>query len=125
MSSIVGTYLEHARIFYFYNNGLEDIYMGSADWMPRNLDRRVEIIFPVEDVILKNKVKHILDVQLGDTLKAYEMTEDGNYVRIKPVRGKKPVGAQDTFCREAKKNNEPEIDYFKKRTFTPIFGNEV
>lgn len=125
VSSIVGTYLEHARIFYFYNNGLEDIYMGSADWMPRNLDRRVEIIFPVEDVILKNKVKHILDVQLGDTLKAYEMTEDGNYVRIKPVRGKKPVGAQDTFCREAKKNNEPEIDYFKKRTFTPIFGNEV
>ena len=125
VSSIVGTYLEHARIFYFYNNGLEEIYMGSADWMPRNLDRRVEIIFPVEDVILKNKVKHILDVQLGDTLKAYEMTEDGNYVRIKPVRGKKPVGAQDTFCREAKKNNEPETDYFKKRTFTPIFGNEV
>ena len=125
VTSIVGTYLEHARIFYFYNNGLEDIYMGSADWMPRNLDRRVEIIFPVEDAILKNKVKHILDVQLGDTLKAYEMTEDGNYVRIKPVRGKKAVGAQDTFCREAKKNNEPEVDYFKKRTFTPIFGNEV
>lgn len=123
--SIVGTYLEHARIFYFYNNGAEDIYMGSADWMPRNLDRRVEIIFPVEDEVLKSKVKHIMDVQLGDNLKAYEMTDEGNYVRIKPLRGKKPVGAQDTFCKEAKKNNEPEIDYFKKRTFTPIFGNEV
>ena len=125
VSSIVGTYLEHARIFYFYNNGLEDIYMGSADWMPRNLDRRVEIMFPVEDEILKSQVKHILDVQLGDTLKAYEMTGDGNYVRIKPPRGKKPVGAQDTFCKEAKRNNEPEIDFFKKRTFVPILANEV
>ncbi|SFN46414.1 polyphosphate kinase [Pseudobutyrivibrio sp. UC1225] len=125
VSSIVGTYLEHARIFYFYNNGLEDIYMGSADWMPRNLDRRVEIMFPVEDEILKSQVKHILDVQLGDTLKAYEMTGDGTYVRIKPPRGKKPVGAQDTFCKEAKRNNEPEIDFFKKRTFVPILANEV
>ena len=125
VSSIVGTYLEHARIFYFYNNGYEDIYMGSADWMPRNLDRRVEIMFPVEDEILKSQVKHILDVQLGDTLKAYEMTEDGTYVRIKPSRGKKPVGAQDTFCKEAKRNNEPEIDFYKKRTFVPILANEV
>ncbi|SHI84093.1 RNA degradosome polyphosphate kinase [Pseudobutyrivibrio xylanivorans] len=125
VSSIVGTYLEHARIFYFYNNGLEDIYMGSADWMPRNLDRRVEIMFPVEDAILKSQVKHILDVQLGDTLKAYEMTEDGSYVRIKPSRGKKPVGAQDTFCKEAKRSNEPDIDFFKKRTFIPILANEV
>ena len=125
VSSIVGTYLEHARIFYFYNNGREDIYMGSADWMPRNLDRRVEIIFPVEDEIIKSQVKHILDVQLGDTLKAYEMTDDGTYVRIKPSRGKKPVGAQDTFCKEAKRNNEPEIDFYKKRTFIPILANEV
>ena len=125
VSSIVGSYLEHARIFYFYNNGYEDIYMGSADWMPRNLDRRVEIMFPVEDEVLKSQVKHILDVQLGDTLKAYEMTEDGSYVRIKPSRGKKPVGAQDTFCKEAKRNNEPEIDFYKKRTFVPILANEV
>ncbi|QFJ55522.1 RNA degradosome polyphosphate kinase [Pseudobutyrivibrio xylanivorans] len=125
VSSIVGTYLEHARIFYFYNNGHEDIYMGSADWMPRNLDRRVEIMFPVEDEQLKKQVKHILDVQLSDTLKAYEMTEEGTYVRIKPSRGQKPVGAQDTFCREAKRNNEPEIDFMKKRTFVPILANEV
>ena len=125
VTSIVGTYLEHARIFYFYNNGMEDIYMGSADWMPRNLDRRVEIIFPVEDDTLKQKVKHILDVQLNDTLKAYEMTDDSTYVRIKPLRGKKSVGAQDTFCREAKKHSEPEKDFFKKRTFVPILANEV
>lgn len=88
VSSIVGTFLEHSRIFYFYNNGQEDIYMGSADWMPRNLDRRVEIIFPVEDDVLKGKIKHILDVQLSDNLKAYRMNDDGEYVRI-DRRGKK------------------------------------
>ena len=99
--------------------------MGSADWMPRNLDRRVEIVFPVEDEVLKLKVKHILDVQLSDTLKAYEMTQEANYVRIKPPRGKKALGAQDTFCKEAKKSSDVEIDFFKKRTFTPIFASEV
>ena len=125
VTSIVGAYLEHARIFYFYNNGAENIYMGSADWMPRNLDRRVEIIFPVEDEVLKSKVKHILDVQLADTLKAYEMTEEANYVKVKPQRGKKPVGAQDTFCKEAKKSNEQEIDFYQSRTFIPRLANEV
>ena len=125
VTSIVGTYLEHARIFYFYNNGAENIFMGSADWMPRNLDRRVEIIFPVEDEVLKSKVKHILDVQLADTLKAYEMTEEANYVKVKPQRGKKPVGAQDTFCKEAKKSNEQEIDFYQSRTFIPRLANEV
>ena len=53
------------------------------------------------------------------------MTDDSTYVRIKPPRGKKPVGAQDTFCREAKKHSEPDIDFFKKRTFVPILANEV
>ncbi|MCR4567018.1 MAG: RNA degradosome polyphosphate kinase [Pseudobutyrivibrio sp.] len=125
VSSIVGTYLEHARIFYFYNSGSEDIFMGSADWMPRNLDRRVEIMFPVEDQILKEQVKHILDVQLADTLKAYMMTDEGNYVKVKPQRGKKPVGAQDTFCKEAKRNTEPITDYSKKRIFIPRLANEV
>ena len=75
--SIVGTFLEHARIFYFYNDGNEEVYMGSADWMPRNLDRRVEIVFPVEAPDLKEKAKHILDVQLRDTLKAHCLLEDG------------------------------------------------
>ncbi|MBO5247088.1 MAG: polyphosphate kinase 1, partial [Eubacterium sp.] len=60
--SIVGNFLEHSRIFYFYNNGNEELYMGSADWMPRNLDRRVEIIFPVLDETLKKKVRHILQI---------------------------------------------------------------
>ena len=67
--SIVGDFLEHSRIFHFYNNGFEEVYMGSADWMPRNLDKRVEILFPVEDDALKAEVIHILDIQLADNEK--------------------------------------------------------
>lgn len=69
--SIVGDFLEHSRIFYFYNNGAEEVFMGSADWMPRNLDRRVEIVFPVEDEKIKREVIHILDVELADNRKAH------------------------------------------------------
>ena len=98
--SIVGTFLEHARIFYFYNDGNEEVYMGSADWMPRNLDRRVEIVFPVEAPDLKEKAKHILDVQLRDTLKAHCLLEDGTYRKV-DRRGKEAVEAQKTFCEEA------------------------
>ena len=71
--SIVGTFLEHSRIFYFHNGGYEEVYMGSADWMPRNLDKRVEILFPVEAPELKEEVIHILNIQLADTLKAHIM----------------------------------------------------
>lgn len=124
VSSIVGTFLEHARIFYFYNNGEEDIYMGSADWMPRNLDRRVEIVFPVEDEMLKDEIKHILDVQQKDNLKAYYMNSDGIYER-KDLRGKSQLSAQEAFCQEAilkavKSDNRP-----KERVFIPILGVEV
>ena len=69
VKSIVGNFLEHSRIFYFYNNGWENVFMGSADWMPRNLDRRVEIMFPVEDETCKKEVMHILDIQLQDNVK--------------------------------------------------------
>ncbi len=68
--SIVGTFLEHSRIFYFENNGNAEYYMGSADWMPRNLDKRVEILFPVEDPILQEEIYHILHIQLSDTKKS-------------------------------------------------------
>ena len=80
--SIVGNFLEHSRIFYFFNDGEEELYMGSADWMPRNLDRRVEILFPVLDDELKKRVRHILDVELADTLKAHVLHADGNYEKV-------------------------------------------
>lgn len=112
--SIVGTFLEHARIFYFYNDGHEEIYMGSADWMPRNLDRRVEIVFPVEEEELKEKAKHILDVQLSDTLKAHRLLEDGTYQKV-DRRGKEAIEAQKTFCEEAiAATNESKRKYPKE-----------
>ena len=120
--SIVGTFLEHARIFYFYNDGNEEVYMGSADWMPRNLDRRVEIVFPVEAPNLKEKAKHILDVQLRDTLKAHCLLEDGTYRKV-DRRGKEAVEAQKTFCEEAiAAANESKEKVRKKRTFDPLFS---
>lgn len=120
--SIVGTFLEHARIFYFYNDGNEEVYMGSADWMPRNLDRRVEIVFPVEAPDLKEKAKHILDVQLRDTLKAHCLLEDGTYRKV-DRRGKEAVEAQKTFCEEAiAAANESKEKVRKKRTFDPLFS---
>ncbi|MBQ1801580.1 RNA degradosome polyphosphate kinase [Lachnobacterium bovis] len=99
--SIVGNFLEHSRIFYFFNGGEEDIFLGSADWMPRNLDRRVEIVFPVIDSKLKERVKHILDIELEDNVKARVLTFEGQYLKINR-RGKKPINSQMIFCKEAK-----------------------
>ena len=98
------------------------MYMGSADWMPRNLDRRVEIVFPVEAPDLKEKAKHILDVQLRDTLKAHCLLEDGTYRKV-DRRGKEAVEAQKTFCKEAiAAANESKEKVRKKRTFDPLFS---
>ena len=121
VTSIVGTFLEHSRIFYFYNNGQEDIYMGSADWMPRNLDRRVEIVFPVEDDVIKDRIKHILDVLLRDNLKAYAMLSDGTYAKMSR-RGKQAIGARMTFCREAMEGAKEETTVWKGRRFIPIWA---
>ena len=116
--SIVGNFLEHARIFYFYSNGQEEIYMGSADWMPRNLDKRVEIIFPVEDERLKEELKHILDIQLSDNTKAHLLLPDGTY--CKPDRRGKPViCAQDYFCKEAIERNKNPESMKEYRVFIP------
>ena len=118
--SIVGNFLEHSRIFYFLNDGNEEIFMASADWMPRNLDRRVEILFPVLDEKLQKRVKHILDIELSDTLKAHILKADGNYEKI-DKRGKVLLCSQDYFCEEAIKEAEallPEHS-IQSRVFIP------
>ena len=99
--SIVGNFLEHSRIFYFYNDGFEDVYMGSADWMPRNLDKRVEITFPVEDEHLKEEVIDILKLQLADTLKAHILQPNGREYAKQDLRGLEKIAAQDEFCKQA------------------------
>jgi polyphosphate kinase len=85
--SIIDRYLEHARIFYFHNAGNPEYFLASADWMPRNLDRRVEIAFPVLDPKLQSQLRHILDIQLADTTKARILLPDGLSRRVQPEEG--------------------------------------
>lgn len=117
--SIVGNFLEHSRIFYFYNNGEENVYMGSADWMPRNLDKRVEILFPVENALLKEQVIHILDVELADNVKARVLQENGSYEKV-DKRGKALVNSQETFCKEAEQQEKGKYTEENSRVFIPM-----
>ncbi len=123
--SIVGNFLEHSRIFYFENNEHYEIYCGSADWMPRNLERRVEILFPVDRPELKEKLLHILKSQLKDTVKASILQEDGSYEKV-DKRGKQLYNSQEAFCKEAldeaKKLAEPTE--LVGRTFVPETHHE-
>ncbi len=116
--SIVGNILEHSRIFYFFNDGIPEIYMGSADWMPRNLDRRVEIIFPVENEEIKKKVFHILEVELMDNTKAHVLNSQGQYEKI-DKRGKTLVNSQEQFVKEAKVKKKKEYNIYQDRVFIP------
>ena len=131
--SIGGTFLEHSRIFYFENGGNPEIYMASADWMSRNLDRRVEIMFPVEDAKLKKEVKHILDVQLADNVKAQLMQPDGSYVRVSELLKRENgahsdkdymrIEAQMVFCKEAQQKAKAvsdDADVHNSRVFVPM-----
>ncbi len=85
--SIIGRFLEHSRIFYFHNGGQQEIYIGSADWMTRNLSRRVEVITPVEDPKLAKELMEILHLHLSDNRQAWEMQSDGTYVQRVPSEG--------------------------------------
>jgi polyphosphate kinase len=82
--SIIGRFLEHSRIFYFHNGGEEEIYIGSADWMTRNLTRRVEAITPVEDSAIVKELEEILGIMLSDNRQAWELQPDGTYIQRRP-----------------------------------------
>ena len=98
VSAIVGRFLEHARIYYFRNDGKDEVLLGSADLMPRNLDRRVEVLFPVTDPLMKKAlVSVILDTELRDNQQLRLMTSDGTYVRKKPAPDETPVDSQSWF----------------------------
>ena len=96
MRSIVGRFLEHSRIYYFQNGGEEEIYMGSADWMPRNLHERVEVVFPLRDPLLRERVKNeILAAYLADNVKARILQRGGSYVREEAKGKTAPFSAQE------------------------------
>ena len=124
--SIVGNFLEHSRIFYFENGGSPQLFMASADWMPRNLDKRVEIMFPVEDPAIKEQVLHILEVELADNVKAHVLQPDGSYEKV-DLRGKMKVNSQDQFCEEAKaavREKLAEQEPKDRRVFVPAEPQE-
>jgi len=102
--SIVDRFLEHSRIFEFRNGGETETYLGSSDWMPRNLDRRVELVFPVVEPALRARLSHILDVLFADNVKARELRADG--ALVKRARGRRVVRAQEIFWEEARVHAE-------------------
>jgi polyphosphate kinase len=90
-------FLEHARIYYFHNNGDEEYFIGSADLMKRNLESRVEVVTPVEDAKLRQELRLIIDVQLSSHKHVWEMQSDGSYTRRKDIPGKNLLSPQETF----------------------------
>jgi polyphosphate kinase len=118
--SVVGRFLEHSRIFYFANGGEDEIYCGSADWMPRNLFERCEVVFPIRDAQIRSRIRNeILAAYLADTAKSRMETANGDYPRVRAPEGKR-FGAQDFFIRVAEGRDtvdsipepasEPEIE---------------
>jgi polyphosphate kinase len=103
--SIVDRFLEHSRVFYFENGGEPLVYIGSADWMDRNLSRRVEVVFPIEPPELKQRlIREVLAVSLADNCKARELLPDGSYRRVRPAPGQPLVRSQERFLELAAQN---------------------
>ena len=120
----MGTFLEHARIFDFRIDSEEEIFLGSADWMNRNLEKRVEIVFPVADEDIIRSIKHYLEVELEDNVKASILLPDDSYEKVKKNNEAKK-NSQEIFVKEAKTAYENAVKAGKAeddRTFTPLKG---
>jgi polyphosphate kinase len=104
--SIVDRFLEHSRIYYFGNAGDPQVYIGSADWMDRNLSRRVEVVWPIEQADLKQRlINEILKTTLADNVKARELQPDGTWKRVTPAEGEAPLRSQEKFLELAAANS--------------------
>lgn len=100
--SVIGRFLEHSRIFYFSNGGKEQVYIGSADWMPRNLDARVEVITPVESPPLIKELKQILEIVIADNRQAWDLKADGTYIQRVPRNGEPEMSSQKHFMSQGR-----------------------
>jgi polyphosphate kinase len=109
VTSIVGRFLEHSRVYYFHNAGAEEIYIGSADLMPRNIDHRVEVLFPIEEPKMIERIRDdVLSLYLGDTVKARLMQPDGTYVRRKAPEGRRRLNAQEYLIGRRSASEKPK-----------------
>lgn len=128
--SIVGNFLEHARIFYFENGGNSEYYCSSADWMPRNLERRVEILFPIEKPELRKQLMGALKIELKDNEKAHLLMPDGKYVRVKDIEKSEleyhdEINSQKMFCEAAVKMASEINDIQNTRVFIPRVNPDI
>ena len=109
--SIVGRFLEHSRVYFFANAGNPEVYLASADWMPRNFVRRVEIAFPIEDSALRDEIiNEVLPSYLKDHVKARELQPDGTYLRLKPQEGEQPSQAQLHFRERSRRQTRKQAE---------------
>ncbi|HTN77963.1 MAG TPA: polyphosphate kinase 1 [Pirellulaceae bacterium] len=116
--SIVDRFLEHARIIYFLHGGDQRVYISSADWMPRNLDRRVELLTPIDDFALKSRLISVLHTYFLDTVKAKMLRADGSYVKVTPSDGLEPLRSQEFFYRETRAAVK-QAEQSRRTTFEP------
>jgi polyphosphate kinase len=100
--SVVDRFLEHSRVFYFHQGGQAKVFLSSADWMPRNLDRRIELMAPVEDAACRKKLIALLRTCLADSVNAWRLRPDGTYERLRPARGRRAVRSQEVLYREGR-----------------------
>lgn len=114
--SVVGRFLEHARILYFHNGGDEEYYIGSADCMQRNLESRVETMIPVKKPELQREIRNLLQVQLDDQRNAWEMQTDGSYVQRTPTKGRKSKGSQQQLIEHAEKRYRAATRLKRRKT---------
>ncbi|MDJ0675348.1 MAG: polyphosphate kinase 1 [Calothrix sp. MO_167.B42] len=121
--SIVGRFLEHSRIFYFYNNGVEEIYFGSADWMPRNLNRRVEAITPILDAEIVKDVQEILGMMLADNRQAWELQTDGSYLQRRPGEDCPEASSQNLLMSMASASIDSPVTLVNTTSIAPEVKN--
>lgn len=115
--SILGRFLEHSRVFYFRNSGEDEIYLSSADWMTRNLHRRVELMFPIIDSHLKKNLFDLLNLYWDDNMKSWKLFPDGTYNKITPQQDEKPFSIQEHLIQSVKKYKK------KKQKISPYIKN--
>ena len=110
--SIVDRFLEHSRIYYFHGGGAREVYLASADWMRRNMDRRIEVMFPVEDPDYREAIiNNLLALYLADNVKAWILKADGSYVKLSPAPGEAPLRSQTSFIEMARLQGIKSIPY--------------
>jgi polyphosphate kinase len=120
--SVVGRYLEHARIIYFNNGGAQEIYLSSADWLPRNLEKRIELMFPVRDEAARSRIHEILGAYFMDTAKAHRLGPNGKWKKVRPAEGESSFSAQSFFYETVKRRKtlaeapEEELEVRRKPT---------